>query len=80
MKSNASIYVNMITSLLVLVAGIAAAIMFPDAPTSYRWGIGLFAVFYFIIRMSLAIQAFKRNNHKESGSLHDLIENGQDNE
>lgn len=79
MRSNVQSYINMASALVMFIGGLTIAVFFPGGlEMPYRWMIALFVTFYFVMRMAQAIQMIKRNNQKESGSLHDLVDRKED--
>ncbi len=69
----------MASALVMFVGGIMIAVFFTsDWPISYRWIVGIFVTFYFILRIGQSVLIIRRNNQKEKGSLHELIHNEED--
>lgn len=73
-------YVNMISALIVFIAGIVIIVMFPGRLSSqYRILIGLFVTLYFFLRMGQTILAIKRERRKSLNEINGIAETGNDN-
>lgn len=73
-RSNAQSYINMASALVMFIGGITITVFFPGGlQDSYRWLIGLFVTFYFVLRMAQAIMMIRRNRLEEKTNLHELL-------
>jgi len=67
--------INVLTALILLVGGMAIVFFYPGRlDTTYRWMIGIFVVFYFLVRMGQTILVIRRGRRAERDSLHHVVE------